>query len=100
MLRELQDDVKICMNCNCFYIINNNNNNNKNHILVSGNHTLPKGTTCVVSPVLTHHIPELYPDHESFNPDNFNADNVARRHKYSFMSFSGGPRGCIGNILF
>lgn len=69
-------------------------------MLVSGNHTLPKGTTCVVSPVLTHHIPGLYTDHESFNPDNFNADNVAKRHKYSFISFSGGPRGCIGNILF
>ncbi|VVC45436.1 Hypothetical protein CINCED_3A017723 [Cinara cedri] len=74
MLRELQADVTI----------------------ISGNHTLPKGTACVISPMVTHFIPELYSNPELFNPDNFNADNVAKRHKYSFIPFSGGPRSCIG----
>lgn len=68
------------------------------YILVSNNYTLPKGTKFAFSPVLTHHLPDLYPDHESFNPDNFSTDNVAKRHKYSFIGFSGGPRGCIGKI--
>ncbi|VVC35234.1 Cytochrome P450, conserved site,Cytochrome P450,Cytochrome P450, E-class, group I [Cinara cedri] len=60
------------------------------------NHKLLKGTMCVISPLITHHNPELYSNPNSFNPDNFNAENVAKRHKYSFIAFSGGPRGCIG----
>ncbi|XP_050054619.1 cytochrome P450 4C1-like isoform X2 [Aphis gossypii] len=73
--RQLQGDVKI----------------------YSGNHTLPKGTICVLSPICTHHIPELYPNPWSYNPDNFDAENVNKRHKYSFIAFSGGPRGCLGS---
>ncbi|VVC42646.1 Cytochrome P450, conserved site,Cytochrome P450,Cytochrome P450, E-class, group I [Cinara cedri] len=74
VLRQLQDDVTI----------------------FSGNHTLPKGTVCIITPVITHYNPELYPNPKSFNPDNFNAENVAKRHKYGFIAFSGGPRSCIG----
>ncbi|XP_050423133.1 cytochrome P450 4C1-like [Adelges cooleyi] len=73
ILRQLQEDVKIT---NC---------------------TIPKGTTMVIPPIATHHLPELYPNPWSYNPDNFEPDNVAKRHKYSFIAFSGGPRGCIGS---
>lgn len=69
-------------------------------ILVSGNHTLPKGTTCIIAPICTHHLPELYPNPWTFNPENFDPENVAKRHKYSFIAFSGGPRGCIGKMTF
>ncbi|VVC44950.1 Hypothetical protein CINCED_3A014120 [Cinara cedri] len=74
ILRELQSDVQI----------------------FSGNYMIPKGTTCIIAPMNTHHRPELYPNHRSFNPDNFSPENIAKRHKYSFIPFSGGPRGCIG----
>ncbi|XP_022166735.1 cytochrome P450 4C1-like [Myzus persicae] len=75
VFRELQDDVKI----------------------VSDGHVLPKGTTCVISILGTHHYSELYPNPWTFNPENFNPENIANRHKYSFIAFSGGPRGCIGS---
>jgi cytochrome P450 family 4 len=75
LLREIQEDLKI----------------------FSNDYVLPKGTTCVISPIATHHSPDLYPNSWSFNPENFSPENVAKRHKYSFIPFSGGPRGCIGS---
>ncbi|XP_060876038.1 cytochrome P450 4C1-like isoform X2 [Metopolophium dirhodum] len=75
LLRELQDDLKIFTN----------------------DYVLPKGTTCVISPITTHHSPVLYPNPWTFNPENFTPENVAKRHRYSFIPFSGGPRGCIGS---
>lgn len=70
-----------------------------NCVLDSNDYVLPKGTTCVIPPIATHHCEELYPNSWAFNPDNFNPENVANRHRYSFIAFSGGPRGCIGKIL-
>ncbi|CAI6359143.1 unnamed protein product [Macrosiphum euphorbiae] len=75
LLREIREDLKI----------------------FSNDYVLPKGTTCVISPIATHHSPELYPNPWSFNPENFSPENVAKRHRYSFIAFSGGPRGCIGS---
>ncbi|XP_050538613.1 cytochrome P450 4C1-like [Daktulosphaira vitifoliae] len=73
ILRRLQDDVKIT------------------------NYSIPKGTTVIIPPIATHHLPELYPNPWSYNPGNFDPEQVAKRHKYSFIAFSGGPRGCIGS---
>lgn len=68
--------------------------------LASGKLILPKGTSCIVSVIGTHRMPELYPNPLDFNPDNFEPENVAKRHKYSLIAFSGGPRGCIGWVEF
>ncbi|XP_022175937.1 cytochrome P450 4C1-like [Myzus persicae] len=75
ILRETQEDLKISSN----------------------DYVLPKGTTCVVSIIATHHSPDLYPNPWTFDPDRFSPENVAKRHRYSFIPFSGGPRGCIGS---
>lgn len=69
-------------------------------ILVSGNHLLPKGTTCYIAPLFTHRDCDSYPNPLNFNPENFSQENISKRHKYSFIAFSGGPRRCIGNIIF
>ncbi|XP_050525049.1 cytochrome P450 4C1-like isoform X2 [Daktulosphaira vitifoliae] len=60
------------------------------------NHIIPKGTTIVIPSIGTHHLSEFYPKPWEFNPENFDPENVAKRHKYSFIGFSGGPRNCIG----
>ena len=39
--------------------------------------------------------PEIYPNPEEWNPDNFSKENRANRNPYSFMAFSLGPRNCI-----
>ena len=63
---------------------------------VTANYVLPRGASVTISPIVTHHCPHLYPNPGVFNPENFSVENVAKRHKYSYIAFSGGPRGCIG----
>nr|XP_018915914.1 PREDICTED: cytochrome P450 4C1-like [Bemisia tabaci] len=61
------------------------------------NYVLPAGATAVIYPFFTHYDTELWPEPNKFNPDNFTAEKMANRHKYAFIPFSGGARGCIGN---
>ncbi|XP_026819471.1 cytochrome P450 4g15-like [Rhopalosiphum maidis] len=61
------------------------------------NMVLPKGTTCYLCPLATHRDSVSYPYSNSFDPENFDIENIAKRHKKSFIGFSGNPRGCIGS---
>lgn len=44
--------------------------------------------------------PDLYPNPEQFNPENFSAEAIDKRSKYSFLAFSKGIRDCIGTESF
>ncbi|KAG8249438.1 hypothetical protein J6590_019726 [Homalodisca vitripennis] len=61
------------------------------------NYILPAGCSVVIAPIATHMNPTLYTDPERFNPERFSPENLSMRHRYSFIPFSGGPRGCIGS---
>ncbi|KAF5289775.1 hypothetical protein FQA39_LY03692 [Lamprigera yunnana] len=63
--------------------------------LASG-YILPAGCTAVIVQFLIHRRPEIYPNPNVFDPDNFLPDRAASRHHYSFIPFSAGPRGCVG----
>ncbi|RUS79317.1 hypothetical protein EGW08_012935, partial [Elysia chlorotica] len=58
--------------------------------------TAPAGTltNCVLYNI--HHNPVVWPDSLKFDPDRFLPENVEKRHPYSFVPFSAGPRNCIG----
>jgi cytochrome P450 len=47
----------------------------------------------IVSHYVTHHMPELYPDPERFDPARWFG---MRRSPYEYLPFSAGPRTCIG----
>ncbi|XP_011647852.1 cytochrome P450 4g15 [Pogonomyrmex barbatus] len=64
--------------------------------LVSGDYTIPAGTTVVVTTFKMHRQPHIYPNPEVFNPDNFLPEKTANRHYYAFVPFSAGPRSCVG----
>lgn len=58
-----------------------------------GGYALPAGTEVFVSIYQTHHMPELYPNPESFQPHRWETLNPTA---YEYNPFSAGPRLCIG----
>ncbi|KAK2159360.1 hypothetical protein LSH36_154g05037 [Paralvinella palmiformis] len=55
---------------------------------------IPSGTQLVVSFYIVHHMPEYFPDPDTFRPERFDPD--ATRKLYTFMPFSLGQRSCVG----
>ncbi|XP_012055181.1 PREDICTED: cytochrome P450 4g15 [Atta cephalotes] len=64
--------------------------------LVSGDYTIPAGSTVIVTTFKMHRQPNIYPNPEVFDPDNFLPEKTANRHYYAFVPFSAGPRSCVG----
>jgi cytochrome P450 len=59
-------------------------------------HPFPRGTWIVMSPYITHRIPEVFPDPSQFQPERWLSIHPSA---YEFMPFSAGPRYCIGTSL-
>ncbi|XP_073831825.1 cytochrome P450 4g1-like [Musca autumnalis] len=64
--------------------------------LPSGPYSIPKGTRVGIIPYAVHRDPKSYPNPNKFDPDNFLPERMAKRHYYSFIPFSAGPRSCVG----
>ena len=57
---------------------------------------MPKGTWVVMSPYVTHRVPEIFPEPYRFKPERWQSEY---HNAYEFMPFSAGPRYCIGTSL-
>jgi cytochrome P450 len=57
---------------------------------------LPAGTAVLVSILLLHHRPDVYPDPFSFRPERFLG---AKPGTYTWIPFGGGIRRCLGAAL-
>jgi cytochrome P450 len=59
-------------------------------------YTMPAGTLLGINPVFTHHMPEIWPDPESFDPMRFTDEAQRARHRFAWVPFGGGAHMCIG----
>lgn len=70
------------------------------HVLADdeiGGYRIPKGSTIILSPYVTHRHPAFWENPEMFDPERFSAEHVAKRPRYAYFPFGGGPRLCIGS---
>ena len=57
---------------------------------------LPAGSRVTVNILFTHHMPEVWPEPEKFDPLRFTEEASRGRHKFAFVPFGGGAHMCIG----
>lgn len=60
--------------------------------LVTQNCIIPAGATVVIGTIKIHRNPEIYPNPNKFDPDNFLPERTQNRHYYSFIPFSAGRK--------
>ena len=58
-----------------------------------GPYVMLRGDRVILSHYVTHHLPELYPNPERFEPQRWLS---LKRGPYEYLPFSAGPRLCIG----
>ena len=56
---------------------------------------IPKGIIVRFPTNATTKDAKYFPNPDAFNPENFNAENKAKRHAFAFGPFGHGPRNCI-----
>ena len=54
------------------------------------------GSTVLMSPYVTHRLPTIWADPDSFDPERFSPERSAGRHRLAHVPFGVGPRQCIG----
>jgi len=59
-------------------------------------YAIPAGTLVAINPVFTHHMPDIWPDPERFDPMRFTDEAQRGRHRFAWVPFGGGAHMCIG----
>ena len=57
---------------------------------------IAKGVTILFAPLHLHRDPRFWSEPERFDPDRHRPEAKSSRHKFSYLPFSAGRRGCIG----
>jgi cytochrome P450 len=61
-----------------------------------GGYDVPAGSVVSFSSWVTHRHPDFWDEPDSFAPDRFDTAGAARRPRFAYIPFGGGPRQCIG----
>jgi sterol 14alpha-demethylase len=60
---------------------------------------VPKGTWIVISPTVSHQIPEVFKHPAAFDPDRFAPPREEDKRDFAYISFGGGRHKCLGNAF-
>jgi cytochrome P450 len=61
-----------------------------------GNHTIPGGTLVGINPLFTHHMSQIWPEPDRFDPLRFTDEAQRGRHRFAWVPFGGGAHMCLG----
>jgi cytochrome P450 len=57
---------------------------------------IPAGARINIHPLYTHHMPNVWPEPEKFDPLRFTDEATRTRHKHAFVPYGGGAHMCLG----
>jgi cytochrome P450 len=57
---------------------------------------IPGGTMIGINPLFTHHMPEIWPDPDRFDPMRFTEEAQRNRHRFAWVPYGGGAHMCLG----
>ena len=57
---------------------------------------VPGGTLIGINPLFTHHMAEIWPEPDRFDPLRFTEDASRSRHRFAWVPFGGGAHMCLG----
>jgi cytochrome P450 len=57
---------------------------------------IPAGTAVGVNPLFTHHMKEIWPEPDRFDPLRFTEEAQRNRHRFAWVPFGGGAHMCLG----
>ncbi|KOX68356.1 putative cytochrome P450 6a14 [Melipona quadrifasciata] len=61
--------------------------------------TIPRRLLVFIPVYAIHRDPDIYPNPDVFNPENFSEEAIEARHPMTYLPFGDGPRNCIGAHL-
>jgi sterol 14-demethylase len=64
-----------------------------------GGVTIPAGKLVAISPAVSHHIPELFPEPERFDPDRYVPGREEDATPFAWIPFGGGHHRCSGSAF-
>jgi cytochrome P450 len=57
---------------------------------------IPAGTRVSINPLFTHHMSNVWPEPERYDPMRFSSESSRNRHRFAFVPFGGGAHMCLG----
>jgi cytochrome P450 len=66
---------------------------------VLGGHPIARGSLVLVSPYFLHRNTAVWKNPEEFRPERFLPGMEEQRDRFAFLTFSAGPRSCLGNYF-
>jgi sterol 14alpha-demethylase len=60
---------------------------------------IPKGTWCIVSPIVAHELDEVFAGALEFDPSRYDKPRQEDKRPFAYISFGGGRHKCMGNAF-